>query len=292
MNLKEQQIEEEVIRVYGKVVITGEHSVLRGGLAVAYPLYNKFLEMVILSLEKIDDSQGFQPIDQKILQRALETCGKSLSDLKENIFIKNSLDGGGLGSSGALCVALGRLMVSRGWLLSSDLFEYCHSLEHFFHGESSGLDIAVILEEKPVSYQREEGARDLLVNWSPYFFISFSGQKSITSQNIKLVQNQASQDLDQKMSYASELVVKALQEKSTEGLPLLLEAIGIAYLCFRRWSLISEALKKHIDQCQKDGAIASKPTGSGGGGYVLSLFDHLPSQAIYTAAALKPSVDE
>ena len=41
----EHTIQKNTIKVYGKVIITGEHSVLRGGLAVAYPLYDKFLEI-------------------------------------------------------------------------------------------------------------------------------------------------------------------------------------------------------------------------------------------------------
>ena len=285
-NLKQQK----VIKASGKVIITGEHSVLRGGLAIAYPLYNKFLEIAILSPEQTKEDKGFQPIDQKILQRALEICGKSLSDLKEKILIKTSLDGGGLGSSGALCVALGRLMVSQRWLSSSDLFKYSHNLEHFFHGRSSGLDIAVILKETPISYQREEGAKDISINWLPCFCVSFSGQKNLTAQNIKLVQNQKTKNIDHKMSHASQLATEALQKKPTDGLPLLVEALQIAYSCFQQWSLVPDILRKHIDQCQKDGAIASKPTGSGGGGYVLSLFKHLPSQPIYTAAPLIKTV--
>ena len=282
---------EKTIKVCGKIIVTGEHCVLRGGLAVAYPFYNKLLEMIVMPPGRKKNDKKLQLIDQKLLQRALEICGKSLSDLKESVFIRNSLEGGGLGSSAALCVALGRLMVDQKWISSSNLFKYCHTLENFFHGESSGLDIAVILKGKPISYQREEGAKDILVRWSPCFYVSFSGQKSITSQNIKLVQGQETKCIDQKMSYASELVIKALQKTSSDKLPLLVEAVQTAHSCFKEWLLISDTLGKHISQCQKDGAIASKPTGSGNGGYVLSLFKHLPSQPIYTAADLKPSVD-
>ena len=203
MNLKPK-----TIKICGKVIITGEHSVLRGGLAVAYPLYNKFLEMIVLSSEQNKGYKDFQPIDQKLLKRALEICGKSASDLKEKIFIKSSLAGGGLGNSGAACVALGRLMMTQGWLSSSDLFNYCQTLENFFHGESSGLDIAVILKQAPISYQREEGAKDLLVNWSPYLYVSFCGQKSATYQNIKAVQDQKKNRVDREMSYASRLAIK------------------------------------------------------------------------------------
>ena len=275
----------KTIKICGKVILTGEHSVLRGGLAVACPLYNKFLELVVLPPEQDKDYTGFQPIDQRILQRALEVCGRSVSSLKERILVKNSLLGGGLGNSGAICVALGHLMVSQDWLSPSDLFDYCRTLENFFHGESSGLDIAVILKQKPISYQREEGAKDLLVNWSPCLFVSFCGKKSVTYQNIKTVQNQRKNKADQKMSYASRLAIKALQD-STNGLPLLIEAIQIAYTCFDQWSLISNALATHIDQCEKDGALASKPTGSGYAGHALSVFASAPSKSIYSPVIL------
>ena len=280
-------IQEKIIKACGKVIITGEHSVLRGGLAIAYPLYNKFLEIAILSPKQTKNNKNFQPIDQNTLQRALEICGKSLPDLKAKIWIKNSLSGGGLGSSAALCVALGRLMISQGWLSTSDLFKYCHTLEHTFHGESSGLDIAVILKETPISYKKEEGAKALSINWFPQFYLSFSGQKSFTAQNIKQVQKQKTKDIDQKMSHASQLTIKALQKNAKEGLPLLIEALQIAHSCFQQWSLVPDALTKHIEQCQKDGAFASKPTGSGGGGYVLSLFNQPPSQPTYIPAPLK-----
>ncbi len=280
----------KTIKTYGKAIITGEHSVLRGGLAVAFPLSHQYLEITTflntslnIPLQKSSGRNSKQQvIDQKLLRRVLELCGKSLTDFQGNILIKNNLAGGGLGSSAALCVALGRLMVDCGFLHSGDLFNYCHTLEKFFHGESSGLDVAVILEQTPVFYQREQGTTPLKLQWQPHFFVSFCGQTSQTDQNITKVQAQSTLHIDQKMSHASSLVIQALQTNSTDGLPLLIEAIQTANLCFEEWSLITKTLKEHLKHCQKDGAIAVKPTGSGGGGHVLSLFKYPPTSSIYT----------
>lgn len=270
------------IRVCGKVIIAGEHSVLRGGRAVAFPLYNKYLEMQSQPKGQADTPEGFERIDKQPLKRALDICGKSLEDLDEDLFIKNLLSGGGLGGSAAFCVALGRFILSKGWFSSEHLFDYCKQLEDFFHGQSSGLDIAILLKEVPISYQKDEGAKPILLKWQPPFFVSFCGQQSTTYKNIERVHKQGQSATDQKMSKASEKVIHCLSESQEDGLHLLIEAIKEAYSCFEDWSLLTDPLKKHIEQCQKDGAVAVKPTGSGGGGHVLSLFSSKPSKTTYT----------
>lgn len=270
------------IRVCGKAIITGEHSVLRGGQAVVFPVYHKYLEMETKTKGDVKLLKGFQPIEQKILQRALDICGRSVTDLEEDIFIKNLLVGGGLGSSAAFCVALGRFILSKGWFSSEHLFDYCKQLESFFHGESSGLDIAILLREVPISYQIEEGAKPLSLKWHPHFFVSFSGQQSTTYKNIQTVQKKGLHQSDQKMSRASSKVIQAFAQNETDGQPLLIEAMTEAYSCFEDWSLITDVLQWHINQCKKDGALAVKPTGSGGGGHVLSLFASKLSESNYT----------
>ncbi len=41
--------------------------------------------------------------------------------------------------------------------------------------------------------------------------------------------------------------------------------------------LISESLQQHMQQLLHEGALAVKPTGSGSGGYVLSLWESEPT---------------
>jgi len=57
---------------------------------------------------------------------------------------------------------------------------------------------------------------------------------------------------------------------------MLCEAINSAADCFTQWGLVSESLQQHMLRLHDAGAIAVKPTGSGGGGYVISLWESPP----------------
>jgi mevalonate kinase len=51
-----------------------------------------------------------------------------------------------------------------------------------------------------------------------------------------------------------------------------IEALNLAQSCFLDWGLVPNEAQKHIDVLSKAGALCSKMTGSGGGGYILSLW--------------------
>ena len=46
--------------------------------------------------------------------------------------------------------------------------------------------------------------------------------------------------------------------------------------CFEQWGLVTETVKNHQKTLLDAGALAVKLTGSGGGGYVLSLWENPP----------------
>ncbi|MGC8107782.1 hypothetical protein, partial [Salmonella enterica] len=64
--------------------------------------------------------------------------------------------GAGLGASAALSVAVGRWFVSRNAIEETKLFEFCRELENLFHGESSGVDVAVAIESRGLHFERFE----------------------------------------------------------------------------------------------------------------------------------------
>ncbi len=70
----------------------------------------------------------------------------------------------------------------------------------------------------------------------------------------------------------------ALDEK--QGLPLLVNAMQKAMNCFEQWGLMKGSLQIHGQQLLDAGAMAIKPTGAGGGGYVLSLWREKPNANI------------
>ena len=77
------------------------------------------------------------------------------------------------------------------------------------------------------------------------------------------------------------LALQALNESHELGLPKLVESITSAAECFYGWDLVSAELDGHIQFLKAQGAIAVKPTGSGEGGYVLSLWQMAPPLEIH-----------
>jgi mevalonate kinase len=83
----------------------------------------------------------------------------------------------------------------------------------------------------------------------------------------------------------------ALESFESKSVIILKKSIDQAYACFADWGLIHGALNEHIDLLKKNGALAVKPTGSGGeGGHVLSLWQTpIPSHLKHS---LKPVFGE
>jgi mevalonate kinase len=78
------------------------------------------------------------------------------------------------------------------------------------------------------------------------------------------------------MVHCVNLAKQALAEDAPDSLFRLAEAINTAADCFFQWGLISESLQHHMQTLFDAGALAVKPTGSGGGGFVVSLWENPP----------------
>ncbi len=325
----DKDIVKENIRVYGKWILAGEYSVLKGFPALAFPLPSRFME---LNYEKAGSfflkKPAHPPAGDKgalvssevslrlhkvfalVLDQALKNISKTRADLKGLINFKSCiLPGVGMGASAVICVLIGKLFYKLKWLKKSELFSFCHSLENHLHGQSSGLDIAVVLTGKPVRFVTSsppaggappagggadepsagpagEGVRKessqirvFCPKWRPFIFLSHSGAVRSTKSNMKKIQlfwkqePQKAEALNRQMAQA---VLKAergfLTTNNREGLFLLTEAFSLAEECFFKWGLTGGGLKKHSALLKKRGALAVKPTGSGAGGCVLSLW--------------------
>ncbi|MDF2868340.1 MAG: Mevalonate kinase, partial [Gammaproteobacteria bacterium] len=84
------------------------------------------------------------------------------------------------------------------------------------------------------------------------------------------------QQIDKDMQNSVYLAEEALKLNATEGLTQLKQALDLACACFVRWGLTSGKVAEHLNQLREAGAIAVKPTGSGDGGFVLSLWQQKP----------------
>ncbi len=155
-----------------KLLLFGEHTVLKGSQALAIPLSNfsgqwKFCNPSdnILSLQK-----GLPGLFQYL--KELETDKKLLSpldlrkmekELKAGLYFDSNIPGGyGVGSSGALCAALyDRFHIGSIAKQLSDLKNVLAQIESFFHGASSGIDPLIIFVRRPIFIDSDKSIQTL-----------------------------------------------------------------------------------------------------------------------------------
>ncbi len=263
------------ITLPAKWILSGEHAVLRGVPALALPFFEFSLT---LTYQKSDAPLSIEP--KKFEASLKELLAGHTEGFLGNLKITSTIPiGAGLGSSAALCVALTK------WLgvdLNSE-FEFARNLENFFHGKSSGLDIVVLLNQKPVLYQIDKGPTLLPISSLPHFTFHDTGVREQTKVCIAQVKNRLAQNfeqaekIDQTMKEATELCLQGLntynQNQKKQALLFLKEGMKKAQGCFVSWELLPPQAKALEKELYQKGALAVKLTGAGLGGFLVALWE-------------------
>ena len=215
----------------------------------------------------------------QVITKGLLNFGSSLDQIQGEFHIDCNIPiGVGLGSSAAICVAVARWFAAQGYILPAEIAENARELENIFHGVSSGLDIAGVMAQSGVYFHHGK-ATEIKQTWQPNLRLSSCGYIGTTAECIVKVQqlwksNQVlAAQIDAQMQQAVETAKGALIMDTSTSKQDLAGAMNQAANCFEQWGLINDSLQDHMQTLRKDGALAVKPTGSGGGGFVISLWE-------------------
>jgi mevalonate kinase len=267
-----------VVEVPAKWILLGEHSVIRGGTAVAFQ-HPHFKMKLTYDGEASSDfrilggEQGANQAIQKILVE-LGVAPRGTLHLESTIPMSS-----GLGSSAALCVGLTRIFAEELGLAGENEFEVARRCENVFHGKSSGLDIAAVSATGPICFRsgefREIQPSSTLGSLKGLQFrFHDTGLRSSTRTAVQKVQDLGRQDLDQEMSELAQRAASLLESSDsvTQQQNSLGPLMNRSFEIFREWGLVFPAFEQQRDELIQSGALGVRLTGSGLGGFLVSLW--------------------
>src|ERR1700722_4793380 len=119
-------------RTFGKWILVGEHTVLRGGSALAFPLLSRGLRIEYLPSKtplhvEFSGVHGneLQLLFWGVLEKALDMASQHVGNLGGEMKVSSDLPiGAGLGASAALCAGVARWCERQGLVENAGVYEF------------------------------------------------------------------------------------------------------------------------------------------------------------------------
>lgn len=237
--------------VYGKVILSGEHAVVYGKMALAASISLGVSARVV---ESVGNKKNL------LINKAIAVAG---GDETIQIKIESELPiGSGLGSSAAVSAATIRAVREylRNPINDDDLFELTMECEKLAHGNPSGIDASVVVYGGLIGFVKGKPVERLKINQPVKLLLADSGKPSETTK--EMIELVAGKPEKNELIAQIGMVTKQVKQKLLNGLDVgeLLNQNG---LLLEKLGVVGEKTKKLSRELRAMGASV-KITGAGG----------------------------
>jgi len=288
----EEELDETLSFGYGKIIVSGEHSVVYGKHAVAAPINLKMKARVRDIKSGVRVSIPRWGVEHKLTfgARHQYTIYNSLEMILENLNLQNrgmNIEifpevprAAGMGGSSALAVAIIRALDRHYELGMNDtqVRELSFKSEDIVHGGASGIDNTVSTYGRLITYQKADPPKmeEIDLKKDIPVVIGLSGVESMTSGMVSKVRKNRERFpklyngiLDQMDS----LALASREAIENYDLVTLGEIMNLNHGYLNALQVSCPEVEDLVQTARNSGALGAKLTGGGGGGAIIALCD-------------------
>jgi hydroxymethylglutaryl-CoA reductase len=288
---------------YGKIILLGEHSVVYGRHAIAFPIplrMRALVEDIDKGVELIIPRWGVEyqlakpPEQRRSFEKAAGTILDELGLADRGIRIEVFPDvprGMGLGGSAALAVAIIRaldLHFKLG-LNDDDVNRLAYQSEKIAHGQPSGIDNTLATFAQPLVFRKDSPPLVELLNIPQpiYLVVGMTHSQGLTAKTVGAVRaarERLPRVYDKIFDDIDALALQAVSAIQENRMDALGELMNINQGLLNALQVSTPELENLIHIARDAGALGAKLTGGGGGGAIVALCkDETRSDAVKEA---------
>lgn len=266
---------------HGKAILIGEHAVVYNQPAIVVPLSTlkatAQIETNHQSKNNIDSNLYLKKEEILILEQIIEFLNERFS-IKATFNLKISSNiplNRGLGSSSAIssAIVIAYLDLFRIHLSDLEINELANYGDQFFHGSASGIDVTAANAPKPLLYSRLTKPKLLDFNFPGVLVIIDSGLQGKTKDAVKLVAkniktNPENKKLIDKIGF---LTLQAQKFIEQQNIVELANTLNTSQEILVQLGVSIPIIDNLVEFTIENGALATKITGGGLGGCLISL---------------------